>query len=274
MTAPGHVTVDLSDYLQLFGCRECAPKGNPQGLFLLRKGSMEGWDSTPPVRSGVEDAPNADGAFDNPGYYTARRFVLSGWIEAESQGQLEQAKARLRGAITARSSVPIWVSKGSLDLSATVKLDGDVRITDQPSLPKGAWKADFTLPLVAADPRKYGHVNKFSMASFGVAQDLFHRGNYLASPKVYVTGNALGGWKLVYPQSGSVFIYTGPLVSGQEHVVDMSTGHVTVNGVIQDGDIGAASLWRIQPGLKSPMRIEPIGSGTADGVAYVTDTYI
>jgi len=271
VTAEGHLTVTLNGR-PFYGCFGCAPESNPQGVAIIRRGGLDGWDGTPPVRVQADDIPNGHGAFDVPAYFQGRVMTLAGWIEAPNARQFEQAKSWVRSAVRPDQKAPMIVDSSGLVLSATVKLGGDVVIRDKESLREDQWKADYEIPLFAPDPLKYGQRNQFSMASDGAYLDIFHRGDFTAYPTVVISGSAANGYELRHPD-GAVYQVDKPLVTGISHEVDMRTGLLRVGGVVDMVGVTGASLWHVPPGTYHQMKVRPLSGGTATAVCYVTDTY-
>ena len=271
MTTSGHTTVTLGGK-PFFGCKQCAPEF-PDVLAIVSRGGLDGWDGTPPVQANGDDIPNGHGSFDIPGYFQGRVMTLAGWIEAPNALQLEYAKSWVRSAVRPDENVDMVVDDSGLVLSLdAVKLGGQVKISRR-YRGKNVWKADFEIPLLAPDPLKYGQRNQFSMASDGAYLDIYHRGDFTAYPKVTITGSAADGYELAHP-SGAVYQVDKPLVTGIPHEVDMRTGLLRVDGVVDMVGVTGASVWHVPPGAYHQMKVRPLTVGqTATAVCYVTDTY-
>ena len=272
MTESGHTTITLGDK-PFFGCKQCAPSAAPDVLAVMSRDGLDGWDDSPPVRAGGDDIPNGHGSFDVPGYFQGRVLTMRGWVEAASPLQLEFAKSWVRTAVRPDENVPMVVDRSGLVLSLdAVKLSGQLKVVGQVKVGQ-RWRASFEIPLLAPDPLKYGQRNQFSMASDGAYLDIYHRGDFTAYPKVTITGSAADGYELAHP-SGAVYQVDKPLVTGHPHEVDMRTGLLRVDGVVDMVGVTGASVWHVPPGAYHQMKVRPLTVGqTATAVCYVTDTY-
>jgi len=113
----------------------------------------EGWSSSAPVRPRAEDREASHGAWGGPGYYSARVITLTGTAVAPSRTAMLRAKDRIRFLTPDADPVVLRVDEAHMSRQAAVRLGADVKTTD-----RGAIGFDFSLTLLAVDPRRYGVV--------------------------------------------------------------------------------------------------------------------
>lgn len=124
--------------------------------------SLEGWDSAD-VRIETPPRPDSHGAFDTDAWYTERKVTVEGQIIAPTVATRRAAEQAL-STLTARlQSVLLRVDEAPYARQMTVKRAGRLQLTQI-----GA-TCHYSLPLVAADPRRYD-VNQQS-ATTGLPAD-------------------------------------------------------------------------------------------------------
>lgn len=221
-------------------------------------GVFDGADS----RSERVARPVADGDFDAPGYLTGVLGSISGNIHADSDGEYEHALRRLTG-IPVRDLSRMVVQSSEW---GTVWLDA--RRHGKPDVKHEVWGrlGRFQVQFFAPDPRKYGETRKTGSSS---TVQVFHYGNYAASPVLTVAGASPGGYTITGP-GGRLYVVTRPLVAGQPHTIDMATGWLSVGGVVTPGGVGRADTWSVPPGTRTAMSV----SGGLQLTVDVTDTFI
>jgi hypothetical protein len=167
--------------------------------------SEEGWSSAPTSRTNVEDRPAEDGGYDAPSFDSARIITLSGTAIAPHRRGQNEAKDRFNGAAPSGPSLYVLtVQEEHLARRAYVRRSGDPKISD-----KGSTAFDWSLTLVAADPRKY-------------AED--ESSGAMAAPTLLVSGRTYGR---VYP------MYFGAIVNGASSVVVDNRGNYPTGAVVQ-----------------------------------------
>lgn len=201
--------------------------------------------------------PTADGEFDAPGFLTGVLGSISGNIHAKSPGEYEYALRRL-------TSIPVRdLGRMVADSSEWGKVWLDARRFGKPDVKHLVWGrlARFQVQFLAPDPRKYGEIRSFA----GASVQAFHYGNYPAAPVVDVVGPVSAPYT-VASQGHSVTV-TQSLTSGQTHRINMGTGWVYRNGVLQTGAVSVANVFTIPPGPGVAV------TGPASMTVNVTDTY-
>ena len=116
----------------------------------------------------------------------------------------------------------------------------------------------------AANPRRYG-----TERAFAADEQVFHRGNFAADPVIEVTGPRAG--YTISTDSGKSITIGQALATGQKHRIEMRTGGIYRDGVMQTGAITAGGTWTIPP--TSPGIVHTISAGGPMSI-IVTDTYI
>lgn len=206
------------------------------------------------------DRANADGEYDLPIFNQARLVTVGGNFYAKNHEQMHEAGNFLTAAMLGR----LQVTMHGKTQWADAKRNSGIRFT-----PITDVIAQWQLRLKCPDPRKYGDTQSFPLSS--EYTNLFHWGNYRASPIVTVTGNAPGGYTIQEP-GGVSYQVTGQLLPGQTHTVDFRTGVFRINGYIISGQTGITDIWYIEPGNAKGMRVT--SAGTVNATATVTDTFI
>lgn len=111
----------------------------------------DGWGGPADARADITDKPRQDGADDGPTYESSRVITLTGKAIAPSWAEQNAAKDRLNAAAyTGRGLYPLTVTEQHLSRLAYVRRSGAQKVTDAPG-----FAFDFSISLVAPDPRKY-----------------------------------------------------------------------------------------------------------------------
>lgn len=242
-------------------------EGNPttrEGLFTIGESGLSGWFEKPPTRSfGGGDRPTADGGFDVPILTSARPITLNGHILASSQAELEHMKNQLTGLLPGGGAGKLVVDSDLGSTWANVRVVGA-----RPGANKGE-ETDYTLQLVANDPRRYGETHTTEP---GVSVSAYHYGNATATPVIYVTGVMPSGYTINGP-GGRTFVVSQGLAAGQTHEIRMRSGWLYRNGVWQRTGVARAQTWGIPPGKQVLMTLSPV-SGSGSMTVLPTDTYM
>lgn len=169
-----------------------------------------GWDFAE-VRVGVQPRPFADGSWVAPGWENGREVVLRGVAVCPDDAALEAARYRLAAvaALLRRS--------GLLVVGEAVPKQMTVRLLDRPDTSEDGTTLTFQVPLIAADPRKYGTTQRTASAG--------------------LTGG---------PAGGDTFPLTFP----------MSFGTVVPGGILQvtnDGDAPTSPVFQITGPVSDPV---------------------
>jgi hypothetical protein len=236
------------------------------GSWLVRE--IDGWSKTPPVKGESTARPNADGEFDLPIQYGARSLIIKGRVACQSAAAAEIARDQILGLLQGTSRLQVTDVNGKTQW-ADVKRNGQIT-------------ADITGPVVrfsieakAVDPRKFGKSETFT-AAVGAPVDVYHRGNYPATPGavtgVIVRGSMPGGYTLTV--NGWDYAVSVPLVTGLPHRIDYNTGRLRVNGALAQNSIGNTNLTTIPPGPKVAIGLYPATTGTGTAEIEILDTFI
>lgn len=144
---------------------------------------------------------------------------------------------------------------------------GDARLADSPEFEPTLWgqHASWLLQLRFANPRLFGESRTFASGA-----PAYHFGNFTASPVFTVSGDMPSGYTIA--GAGRTFTTSKPLVSGTPHVVDMSTGYLTIGGVVQTGVVSSGDTWGVPAGSSVVNTLS--GSGTGTLSVRVVDTFI
>ena len=227
---------------------------------------ITGWFEGVDVRRSGGARPATDGVFDSPAYLTSRIITITGLVLSNgSSSDFEMALARLAGLPPRHVSLfTVETDNGTTWANA--------RRAEKPEVTVIVWGqvARYQLVLEAPDSLRYGDTH---VSPPGTSANVFHYGNYEASPIIDVTAvtTMASGYTLNGPD-GKAFVVTQGLTAGQVHRIDMATGWVYRNGVLQTGVVGAADLWGVPPGVLTPHAITPV-SGTGQITVSVTDTF-
>lgn len=232
------------------------------GEWVITDG-MEDWWGSPEIKGEVVSRPDADGDLDLPVYNEARLVTLSGHLHTDSHDQMHEAAAYFSSPMFGR----FRVQGHGPSLWADGKRNSSVRF-----MPVTDRFAQWQMRLKFVDPRKFGETRTW-VASVGAnAANIFHRGNYNATPRFVVAGSMPGGYRLTI--KGQVFNVTQPLVAGVPHSIDYGDGRLRIGGAIVHGGLGWGFTPLVTPGVATVLAIEPITSGTGTATLTLTDTYI
>jgi hypothetical protein len=205
--------------------------------------------------------PLAHGDYDVPVFREARIVSLEGICLTDSAERQDHSGRQLLSILGDGSSgrVVFRMPGGTMW--------GDARLADSPEFEPTLWgqHAAWMLQLRFANPRLFGEARTFSSGAAA-----YHFGNFTASPVFTVTGSMGSGYSIT--GAGRTFTTSKPLVSGTPHVVDMSTGYLTINGVVQTGVVSSGDTWGVPAGTTVVNTLT--GSGTGVLSARVVDTFI
>lgn len=208
------------------------------------------WFDMPDVKVDDEPRPMGDGDFAPLSYLKARDLPMNGFVventHAELVHQMDRLKAQ-RGR-TVRVAVD--------DPNRTTWADAEIRAVRFDPL-GFAPEADFVVEFHMPDPRRFSS----SAGVFASGEPVFHRGTYAATPDITVTGNMPSGYTVNGPD-GKKYVVTQALTTGRAHRIDMHTGWLYLDGVLQQGAVSRAETWTIPPGRRVTMTLVPVsGSG-------------
>ena len=244
---------------------EEAPENLDEAYVIAPQG-LSGWFEGIAVRNEDVPRPNAHGSFDAPTFAAARVPAIEGNIIAPSAEILDRMRLALTGILGVGR-------KGRMVVDGpTGATWADVRRVGQPQLGEATTgtESTFQVQFWAPNPRRYGDVQTTIMSTAATA---FHRGNFEAHAIVEVTGWMPGGYTLPGPNGEQFVVKQDP--NGATHRIDMATGRLYLNGVLQIGQVARAETWTIPPGAQIVHTITP-AAVTGQGFLRVltTDTYI
>lgn len=237
-------------------------RGPVEGLFVEKDG-FTGWESGTEVRRDEVVIPGGHGSFDTPGLLSARVVSISGYAIARSQEKLGHLRGMLTGAGAAGDKLRIIVDLQGETLWADGRLTGQPSFVDSGGVRRARFQTQFWFP----DPRKYGDT-RTSASGAGA----FHYGNFPASPVITVTGSMPSGYTITGPV-GRTYVVTQALTSGHAHRIDMRTGRLYLDGVLQVGAVSVGQTWAVPGGAAVVHTLTPV-SGTGVLSVAVTDTFI
>lgn len=231
---------------------------------IWRVHSLEGWDESPPEKTGSADVVNGHGTVSAPVYYGQRTVLVKGRLSAGGPELAVDAKRRLSALLQGPGSLVV-VSSDGVALTAVARRG---RIT--PGSVSGRWLT-FEMELKFDDPFRYGSQRVFQGAA-GDAFGVFQRGYSPAWPVLTVTGNFPGGYEVTL--NGRTVSVNKPLASGSTHTLDMRTGILRQNGTRIYGAIDMAEYFTINPGMKQSFWSNPLSGGSGTFKLSLRDTYI
>lgn len=207
----------------------------------------------------IVSRPSAHGDFDLPVFRQPRMITIKGAAYASSRWSIEQLQDMFYGILAdgGHGDLTFMTVDGSRRCS--VRLSGEPKFTVV-----GDEDADFQIGFRAADPRKYGEPREFS----GSSVDVFHYGNFPASPVVEVVGPRTAPYTITGP-GGRTVVVAQSLSAGQTHRIDFSDGGLYRNGVRQLGHVTTYRPWVIPPKQQTAMSIS-----AGSMIVRVTDTYM
>lgn len=218
---------------------------------------LDGWTDAPDVSMERLKRPGADGTFALPAYFDERVVQMSGFMVTSDRLTLENESVRIRRLAKQRVRVDVEDPFRTLWTTGTFTV---ATFTVHPFAAEGTWKAEVTCP----DPRVYGETHDYP-----VGVPAFNVGNTDAHPILEVTGPHPA--YTISTNNGHSMTIGQALTAGQKHLIDMRTGRITLNGILQVGAITSGGTWVIAPGM--PGVVHSI-TGTASLTVHVTDTYI
>jgi hypothetical protein len=230
--------------------------------WLLKK--IEGWDSAPAVGQVIQRSGD-HGGWPVPQWYGPRIITLTLLASAPTQALRDAARTQLQQVVPINDLATL-VYNEPVPRQAYVRRNGSANVSETyPTLTD----VEFTIPLVAPDPRKYGTVMQsatVTAASSGIglivpftipavlpasplagSTTVTNRGNFEAPALVTITGPI--------PSPAAVNVTTGQTISysqltlGATDVLtlDLDARQGYLNGAFRPAD-PYSSWWRLQPG--------------------------
>jgi hypothetical protein len=237
--------------------------------FFIGPDGFDGWDDGVDVRRDEILRAGAHGSFSAAGFRAARTVTLKGTCISQSAVETRSLGRRLTGLLAAGGPGRVQVDYGDGDV-----LFAEGFLTATPQFAVRGYDqtlADWQLQLWFPNPRKYGKLTDLRVTGPGEAQPIYHRGNFLAAPKMIVRGS-MSGYRIEGP--GSTYVVGRPVIDSAPHVIDNATGLLTIGGIVQFGAITSGTGWVIAPGTQPVThKLVPL-SGTGTLETRIRDTYI
>lgn len=227
-------------------------RGRPEvaepGLYI-GEGGFAGWDdgggdsrSDAPARQG------SHGDFDEDITIGPRVASVDGIVLANSPAELEVFRKQITGHGRHGKRMLVEVKARGNTLHAYGRRGSTPEFKDS-GRTYGLLSATFFLQWVFADPRKLGPTVSFpeSFTTGGtIGVDVWHDGNADAIATIEVRGPHPNGYSVSTP--GSRYDVVAPLAAGSVDVIDLGTGFLYRNGVMQSGVWGSrADVFTIPP---------------------------
>lgn len=208
--------------------------------------SLSGWDSAD-ADEGAQNRTGADGMWDADNFFSGRQVGLEGFIHAPSAAALDEAMEQLEQAL------PLRGRRVTFTVNETTPKQVSARRSGRPMMSKLTdVVAQFSIALLAVDPRKYGVDIQSAAGSLGApgggvsfpmalplvlpgrepGGEFFtvtNAGKYETPPLIRIVGPGrnLGIANLSTGQSLS---YPFDLLDGDELVIDTNAGAAQLNG--------------------------------------------
>lgn len=245
--------------------------------------TLDGWFGSSPVKDGVDERPNSDGAFQELRFYRAARpITLAGKVHADGDGFAEWRE--LASVLGSGRPDVLTVDDGSVALSSFVRPVGSGLSLS----PLVNGMANYVLSLVAFDPVKYSepvvsvanvpssggglqyNLHTAGVLEYGASGDLgrvavVNSGTATTYPFVTVTGGLAGGFTVSRLDTGERVTYERVVPDGTLVTLDFRTGSVLVDGVSDASSyVTVADFFGVEPGAEPEIQFTPIGpvSGT------------
>lgn len=242
---------------------------------------LEGWFGGLSVRSAPIDRPAADGVYDGPAQFGGRSITLGGTVQAADRRGLQDAMDRASALLSGNQRVGVLQvdeTVRGVSRQAAVRLDGPILVGRV-----GHTAAEFSIPLFAPDPSKYGmELHSLTTTRYvggvGRSYNLTHDRVYGA---IGVSGALLvenrgnrDTWPifrfvgpLTYPRvqlvGGAVLDVHVFLLAGQQLVIDTGAHTVQVGGASRRSLLSLDSKWfALPPGESSILFQADGGTGS------------
>jgi hypothetical protein len=252
----------------------------------------DGWGAAAPARSAVTEREADDGGIDAPTYESPRVITLEGTAIAPTRALQNAAKDRINAvAYTTRALYPLVVTEHHLERTCLVRRSGTFKLSD-----RGPLAFEFSLSLVAPDPRKYSLnpvVTSAAMAGSTAAigrtyprtYPKTYGGTSTVSPTLGLTneGNRdtgalvtlTGGVDrpgIVQVETGATLQFDITMLDGESLVIDLLARTAILNGTVsRRSALMVGSAWFLIPPGASHIRM--IGSPTGSAGASMSISY-
>lgn len=206
---------------------------------------LSGWNDMPGSTATVEQRSGAHGGWRSPDFLVPRVMELSGTLIARDGEAAEEAVERLMAAIPLGAPTRLEVANRRRVLWAMVYMEGD------PLSERIDHHADFSLSLIATDPRRYASEPTvvstglpsttgglslpisppFSIPAVVTGGVLVteNKGNMTTPPRLTVTGPC-PPFSITHAATGRTLRFHDPVAAGETVVIDPTTREATVDG--------------------------------------------
>ncbi|RFA12169.1 hypothetical protein B7R22_17220 [Subtercola boreus] len=236
--------------------------------FHVNPDGFTGWNDGVDVRRDEIAIPNGHGALEVPSYLTQRIVSVEGYCLAENPRRLGWWRGRLVG-LMARAAQQFSAEEfGHLQYA-----QGSVAVKPRFSPDGGTAQADYQISFWFAKPQIYGELNKFEHPTAASPLELVttHYGNHDAHAEFILAGNA-PSYRVAGP-GGRNYLVSRAMVPGHDHHVDMRTGRLTIDGVVQQLAVDIGQTWPNPPGVQVTQTLH-LSSGTASFKSRVRNTSV
>ncbi len=233
-------------------------------VFLIEPDGFIGWDDGVDVRRDETVLPAGHGSFDAPGYMSSRVVSVAGEFWAQTPQRFEHMRDRLVGLLIEGGADRLTVDQDSGTRWADVRLAAKTTVLENSDKVSARYQVQFWSP----KPYRYGETRVFGP---GTSVSSFHYGNVGAAQIIEVTGTMPSGYTVT--GAGRQYVVTQALASGQTHRIDMRTGRLYRNNVLQLGAVSSAGRWQVPPGAPMTISLSPV-AGSGQLTVSLTDTYI
>lgn len=265
-TPPAGSTTQLSPVSIPFGTTDA------NGITWLLK-NFEGWDGTDVQGPGNVARSGDHGAWASSQFLAPRIITLTLLASAATQALRDLARALLQQALPV-SDLAVFLLNEPVPKQASVRMSGRITETYPTTL-----DVEFTVPMAAPDPRKYGAPNLVSTVAPvqngvtlpvtlpftlpaqtpGGAVTVTNAGSFETRPLVTINGPITSPF-LQNVTTGQIVSFTGLVLGAADSlVVDFNARQAFFDGVYRTADI-TSSWWSIPPGT---VTIQLGGTGSA-----------
>lgn len=231
--------------------------------FSIEQDGISGWFESPDLRREMVDRANQAGQFALPGYPTGRVTTISGLLTTASRGDQVRELNRLSALLMDGDFSPLVVQEETTTRAKVGRYG-------EPSIRMLVYGkvAQYQIQFWSPDPRRYGDEHTYDP---GTVVDVYHYGTYHALADIEVTG-VMGGYTL-YGPNGKRYVVTQALSAGQTHRIEMRSGLLYRDGVLQRSAVGRSETWTIPPGARVTHTLAP-ASGSGQIRPRLRDAYI
>lgn len=253
---------------------------------------LDRWYDSAAPRRNDEDIPDADGIYDEePIYDDARRFAVVGEIISAFESDVYEVHEKLMALKADNLPFPVIVTDEHYGaLTVTGKLSGPILFPIEEILDAGI--ATFTIPIVAADPAKYGPTVTVTTGpptggggldlepivfpiDFGAPGDpgritLTNTGDRTTWPTLIVKGGLSGGFELVVIETGEIIRLDRLIPDTSEILIDVVHAQAWIDN--QSPVVMTRANWfNIPPHSSRTIQFNPLG--VQSGAPTLTGIY-